>query len=171
MSSDKPDKSKADQLTITDVIPARWSEEMVTANDLRQHYYRTGSGAEKPTLLLLHGFSESGQCWSRVARTLEDRVRSHLARRARTWPLGPARDGLLTGNAHARRHRLHRRAESGATLPLGLLKRRQNGGGGRRKRAREYPRRHPGRSTMARRVRPTRSVQRQRDEWRAVARL
>jgi pimeloyl-ACP methyl ester carboxylesterase len=46
---------------------------MVTANDLRQHYYRTGSGAEKPTLLLLHGFSESGQCWSRVARALEDR--------------------------------------------------------------------------------------------------
>ena len=64
-------------------------------------------------------------------------VRSHPARRARTWPLGPPSDRLLTGNAHARCHRLHRRAEPGATLPLGLLKRRQNGGGGRRERARE----------------------------------
>src|SRR6185437_12680183 len=72
VSSDKSDKSKVDQLTITDVMPTRWSEGTIISNDLRQHYYRTSAGGEKPSLLLLHGFSENGLCWSRVARALED---------------------------------------------------------------------------------------------------
>jgi N-formylmaleamate deformylase len=46
-----------------------WSEGEVFANGIYQHYYRTGS--DKPPLLLLHGFTENGLCWSRVARGLE----------------------------------------------------------------------------------------------------
>ncbi len=36
----------------------------------RLHYYRTGHGDKRP-LVLLHGFSDSGLCWSRPARDLE----------------------------------------------------------------------------------------------------
>lgn len=55
---------------VAELIPAHWSEEYVTANGIRQHYYRTCG--TKPALLLLHGFSENGLCWLRVARALED---------------------------------------------------------------------------------------------------
>jgi N-formylmaleamate deformylase len=46
-----------------------WLEDTVVANGIRQHYYRTGG--DKPVLVLLHGFSENGLVWSRVARALE----------------------------------------------------------------------------------------------------
>ena len=35
------------------------------------HYYRTGDGS-KPAVVLLHGFTDYGLCWSRVAKELED---------------------------------------------------------------------------------------------------
>lgn len=46
-----------------------WTEGDVFANGIHQHYYRTGK--DKPPLLLLHGFTENGLCWSRVASELE----------------------------------------------------------------------------------------------------
>ena len=46
-----------------------WLENTIVANGIRQHYYR--AGGDKPTLVLLHGFSENGLVWSRVARALE----------------------------------------------------------------------------------------------------
>jgi N-formylmaleamate deformylase len=51
------------------MVPPHWHETTVRANDIQQHYYRTGG--EKPALILLHGFSENGLCWSRVAKALE----------------------------------------------------------------------------------------------------
>ena len=56
---------------IEELVPAEWSEGDVVANGIRQHYYRTGRGGEKPPLLLLHGFNEYGLTWLRVARELE----------------------------------------------------------------------------------------------------
>ena len=57
---------------IEELIPPHWSEGDVTANGIRHHYYRTGSaGGEQPTLVLLHGFQESGLSWLRTARALE----------------------------------------------------------------------------------------------------
>ena len=52
-----------------EILPPHWQEAMITANGIRQHYYRTVG--EKPSLILLHGFTENGLCWSRVARALE----------------------------------------------------------------------------------------------------
>ncbi len=46
-----------------------WNEGDVFANSINLHYYRTGG--DKPQLILLHGFSENGLCWSRVAKALE----------------------------------------------------------------------------------------------------
>jgi pimeloyl-ACP methyl ester carboxylesterase len=54
---------------IEELIPAHWSEGDIIANNIRQHYYRTGG--ERPPLLLLHGFNEYGLTWLRVARELE----------------------------------------------------------------------------------------------------
>jgi N-formylmaleamate deformylase len=46
-----------------------WFSGDVNTNGVRMHYYRTGG--EKPPLVLAHGATDSGLCWSRVARTLE----------------------------------------------------------------------------------------------------
>jgi len=54
---------------IEELIPAHWSEGDILANNIRQHYYRTGG--EKPPLLLLHGFNEYGLTWLRIAKELE----------------------------------------------------------------------------------------------------
>lgn len=49
---------------------SEWFEGDVQANGIRIHYHRTG-GKDKPVLLLLHGITDNGLCWSRVARSLE----------------------------------------------------------------------------------------------------
>ncbi len=46
-----------------------WMQGDVTTNGMRMHYYRTGG--DKPPLVLCHGFSDNGLCWTRVARELE----------------------------------------------------------------------------------------------------
>ncbi|MFT6434890.1 MAG: pimeloyl-ACP methyl ester carboxylesterase [Candidatus Azotimanducaceae bacterium] len=47
-----------------------WTEGVVTDRDVPIHFYRTGKG-EKPPLVLSHGFSDNGLCWTRVAQALE----------------------------------------------------------------------------------------------------
>jgi Predicted hydrolases or acyltransferases (alpha/beta hydrolase superfamily) len=49
---------------------SQWTEGSVLANGLRLHYYRTGGA--KPALVLLHGFTDDGLCWTPVARALEE---------------------------------------------------------------------------------------------------
>ncbi|MBO0709438.1 MAG: alpha/beta hydrolase [Candidatus Dormibacteraeota bacterium] len=46
-----------------------WTSGDVDVNGVRLHYHRTGGGGRP--LILLHGFSDSGLCWTRVARDLE----------------------------------------------------------------------------------------------------
>lgn len=48
---------------------ANWSEGNVHTNGLNLHYYRTGG--DKAPVLLLHGVTDSGLCWTRVAKELE----------------------------------------------------------------------------------------------------
>lgn len=49
---------------------ARWTQNDLLINGVRLHYYRTGHG-DKPPLVLVHGFSDNGLCWTPVARDLE----------------------------------------------------------------------------------------------------
>jgi N-formylmaleamate deformylase len=49
----------------------QWFEGDVQANSITIHYHRTG-GTNKPPILLLHGITDNGLCWSRVAHDLED---------------------------------------------------------------------------------------------------
>jgi pimeloyl-ACP methyl ester carboxylesterase len=53
------------------LIPTTWQQTTIVANGIRQHFLR--SGGDKPPLLLLHGFMESGVSWLRVAKDLAER--------------------------------------------------------------------------------------------------
>jgi pimeloyl-ACP methyl ester carboxylesterase len=47
-----------------------WTENDLLINEVQLHYYRTGHG-ERPPVVLVHGFSDNGLCWTPVARALE----------------------------------------------------------------------------------------------------
>jgi pimeloyl-ACP methyl ester carboxylesterase len=47
-----------------------WPSGEIRANGIRLHYYRTGGS--KPPVVLVHGFSDDGLCWTSVARALEE---------------------------------------------------------------------------------------------------
>ena len=46
-----------------------WQNASVESNGINIHYHRTGG--KGPTLLLIHGFTDNGLCWSRVAREMQ----------------------------------------------------------------------------------------------------
>jgi pimeloyl-ACP methyl ester carboxylesterase len=46
-----------------------WTSGDITSNGIRMHYTRTGG--DKPPLVLAHGATDSGLCWTRVAHVLE----------------------------------------------------------------------------------------------------
>lgn len=48
---------------------SEWASGDVDVDGVRLHYHRTGRGGRP--LVLLHGFSDAGLCWTRVARDLE----------------------------------------------------------------------------------------------------
>lgn len=48
-----------------------WSEGFVELDGLKVHYTRTGAGSGKPQVVLMHGFSDNGLCWTPVAQELE----------------------------------------------------------------------------------------------------
>ena len=55
---------------------AEWFNGDVTANGIKIHYYRTGRGAEysganKPPIVLCHGVTDDGLCWTPVTKALE----------------------------------------------------------------------------------------------------
>ena len=51
--------------------PAGWTDGYVMANGIRIHYWRTG-GDNKPPLVLAHGSSDDGLCWTNLAREIQD---------------------------------------------------------------------------------------------------
>jgi len=46
-----------------------WSEGYLANNGFRLHYYRTGG--DKPPLVINHGATDDGLCWTRLAKDLE----------------------------------------------------------------------------------------------------
>jgi len=48
---------------------SQWFSGDVVANGIKIHYNRTGG--DKPPVVLSHGFSDNGLCWTRIAQTLE----------------------------------------------------------------------------------------------------
>ena len=54
----------------TPAWPAGWADGYVMANGIRIHYWRTGG--DKPVLLMAHGSSDNGLCWTNLAKELVD---------------------------------------------------------------------------------------------------
>lgn len=48
-----------------------WSAHTIKANGLEVAYHRTGENSGKPPLLLLHGYTDNGLCWTPVASYFE----------------------------------------------------------------------------------------------------
>lgn len=48
---------------------SNWAQGDIDTGEINIHYYRTGHG-DLPPLLLCHGFSDNGLCWTRVAEAL-----------------------------------------------------------------------------------------------------
>jgi pimeloyl-ACP methyl ester carboxylesterase len=46
-----------------------WQSQFIESNGIQLHYTRTGG--DKPALILLHGFSDDGLCWTPIAQHLE----------------------------------------------------------------------------------------------------
>lgn len=53
--------------------PAGWRDGYVLANGIRIHYWRTGSGGDKPALVLAHGSSDDALVWVPLAKQFQDR--------------------------------------------------------------------------------------------------
>jgi pimeloyl-ACP methyl ester carboxylesterase len=53
--------------------PAGWTDGYVVANGIRIHYWRTAGGSGKPPLVLAHGSSDDGLCWTNLAIEFQDR--------------------------------------------------------------------------------------------------
>jgi pimeloyl-ACP methyl ester carboxylesterase len=49
---------------------AEWFSDDVIVNGVKIHYYRTGG--DNPPVVLAHGITDNGLCWTRLARGLED---------------------------------------------------------------------------------------------------
>lgn len=53
------------------VMPMRaWTKSVVDRGGVALHFHRTGAG-DKPPVVLVHGFSDDGLCWTRIAQQLE----------------------------------------------------------------------------------------------------
>ena len=50
--------------------PSNWSDGYILTNGIRMHYWRTG-GAGKTPLVMAHGSSDDGLCWTNLAKELE----------------------------------------------------------------------------------------------------
>ena len=64
---------------------ALWQDGDVAVEEGKLHYYRTGGN--KPPLILLHGITDSGLCWTRFAESLENEFDINYAGRTRTRPI------------------------------------------------------------------------------------
>jgi pimeloyl-ACP methyl ester carboxylesterase len=75
-----------------------WFSGDVVANGIRIHYHRTGG--DKPPIVLFHGFSDNGLCWTRVAKALEKDY-DLIMPDARGHGLSEAPEGVYTAEIHA----------------------------------------------------------------------
>lgn len=48
-----------------------WNKQIVEANGIEIAYHRSGENSGKPPLLLLHGYTDNGLCWTAVAHHFE----------------------------------------------------------------------------------------------------
>jgi len=67
MAAESPTDEK--QVECLTYPPEGWTDAYVFANGIRIHYWRTGG--DKPVMIMAHGSSDNGLCWTNLARELE----------------------------------------------------------------------------------------------------
>lgn len=53
-------------------IPDGWSDGFAYVNGVRIHYYRATPAPEKPVMVMVHGVTDNGLCWTTLAWKLQD---------------------------------------------------------------------------------------------------
>ncbi|MCO6044042.1 alpha/beta hydrolase [Aeoliella sp. ICT_H6.2] len=53
-------------------VPEGWSDGYAYANGARLHYYRAVPAPEKPVIVMVHGVTDNGLCWTNLALELQD---------------------------------------------------------------------------------------------------
>lgn len=53
-------------------IPDGWSDGFVYANGIRLHYYRATPASGKPVMVMVHGVTDNGLCWTTLTWKLQD---------------------------------------------------------------------------------------------------
>jgi pimeloyl-ACP methyl ester carboxylesterase len=53
-------------------IPDGWTDGYVYANGIRIHYYHAGSNPRKPVMVMVHGVTDNGLCWTTLTWKLQD---------------------------------------------------------------------------------------------------
>ena len=53
-------------------IPDGWSDSYVYANGIRIHYYHAIPAPEKPVMVMVHGVTDNGLCWTTLTWKLQD---------------------------------------------------------------------------------------------------
>lgn len=53
-------------------IPDGWSDGFVHANGIRIHYYRATPAPGKPVMVMVHGVTDNGLCWTTLTWKLQD---------------------------------------------------------------------------------------------------
>src|SRR5688500_10697139 len=53
-------------------IPDSWSDGFVYANGIRIHYYHATPAAGKPVIVMVHGVTDNGLCWTTLTWKLQE---------------------------------------------------------------------------------------------------
>ncbi len=54
-------------------IPEDWSDSYAYANGIRIHYYHATPQPEKPVMVMVHGVTDNGLCWTTLTLKLQDK--------------------------------------------------------------------------------------------------
>lgn len=54
-------------------IPEGWSDSYAYANGIRIHYYHATPQPEKPVMVMVHGVTDNGLCWTTLTLKLQDK--------------------------------------------------------------------------------------------------
>ncbi len=52
-------------------IPEGWTNNYAYVNGIRIHYYQANPAPEKPVMVMVHGITDNGLCWTTLAQELE----------------------------------------------------------------------------------------------------
>lgn len=54
------------------IMPSGWSDGYTYANGIRIHYYKAKPAPGKPVMVMVHGVTDNGLCWTTLAENLQD---------------------------------------------------------------------------------------------------